>query len=85
MTVGPIPEGLTIDHLCTNKACVNPEHLEPVTRGENVRRHYSSQEKCEKGLHFWTEDNTHVRPNGRRQCKACSTDYRKKYYTIKGV
>lgn len=35
---GPIPEGLELDHLCCNKRCVNPDHLEPVTRSENVRR-----------------------------------------------
>lgn len=36
--VGPIPEGLTIDHLCRNRACINPAHLEPVTQSENTRR-----------------------------------------------
>ena len=36
--VGPIPHGLQIDHLCRNRGCVNPEHLEPVTPSENVRR-----------------------------------------------
>src|SRR5271166_3891905 len=36
--VGRIPKGLTIDHLCRNRACVNPAHMEPVTRGENVMR-----------------------------------------------
>lgn len=36
--VGPIPEGLVIDHLCCNQGCVNPEHLEPVTNEENLRR-----------------------------------------------
>lgn len=36
--VGPIPDGLTLDHLCLNKGCVNPDHLEPVTRSENAKR-----------------------------------------------
>lgn len=35
---GPIPEGLELDHLCVNPPCVNPDHLEPVTRAENLRR-----------------------------------------------
>lgn len=35
---GPVPEGLELDHLCRNKLCVRPDHLEPVTRAENMRR-----------------------------------------------
>lgn len=38
LSVGPIPEGMTIDHLCRNKKCVNPEHLEVVTGSENAKR-----------------------------------------------
>jgi hypothetical protein len=38
LLVGPIPEGLDLDHLCRNRRCVRPSHLEPVTRSENVRR-----------------------------------------------
>jgi len=44
---GPIPSGLTIDHLCCNKLCVNPNHLEAVTLGENRRRYY--RRKLQKG------------------------------------
>ncbi len=43
LLVGPIPEGLDLDHLCRNKACVNPDHLEPVTQQENIRRGKSAK------------------------------------------
>lgn len=68
--VGTIPAGLTIDHLCRVTACCNPEHLEPVTIGENVRRaHVKSH--CSRD-HEFTSENTYIRPdNGRRQCRAC--------------
>lgn len=39
--VGPVPDGLELDHLCDNKICVNPAHLEPVTHSENLRRGYA--------------------------------------------
>lgn len=47
--VGPIPEGLSIDHLCFNKACCNPAHLEAVTIGENVRRYHRARATCSRG------------------------------------
>lgn len=44
LLVGPIPEGLTLDHLCRNRACVRPSHLEPVSLSENVRRAHAAKE-----------------------------------------
>lgn len=69
---GPIPDGLTIDHLCRNTWCVNPDHLEPVTIGENVRRRPKPDE-CPQG-HAYDERNTHVRSNGKRECRTCMRD-----------
>ena len=69
--VGPIPEGLTIDHLCRVRNCVNPKHLEAVTQTENIRRRPSfigprgRWTVCPKGHEFTT------RANGARYCKVC--------------
>lgn len=69
--VGPIPEGLVLDHLCRRVLCVNPMHLEPVTQLENVRRGlHGSETHCRHG-HEFTPDNTRVRKNGSRACKTC--------------
>lgn len=47
--VGPIPDGLTIDHLCREKACVNWRHLEVVTNAENIRRAWTPKSTCPRG------------------------------------
>jgi hypothetical protein len=74
--VGAIPEGLQIDHLCVTPSCVNPEHLEPVTAQENIRRSSGRAAVtartgvCAEG-HAMTEENTYTAPSGLRRCRAC--------------
>jgi hypothetical protein len=74
--VGPIPVGLTIDHLCRVRRCVNPDHLEPVTRGENVLRGdtitaaNARKTHCPRG-HEYDEANTYVCKRGMRHCRTC--------------
>lgn len=70
--VGQIPDGLVIDHLCRVRACCNPQHLEPVTDGENVRRgvRKTLQDRCKQG-HPFTPENTKVTPR-QRTCLTCS-------------
>lgn len=49
LVVGPIPAGLTLDHLCGNQSCVRPEHLEPVTNAENLRRRHARRRADREG------------------------------------
>lgn len=75
LLVGPIPTGLTLDHLCYVKRCVNPNHLEPVTAVENKRRETSSRTHCLRG-HELAGANLRVNGNGHRSCKTCLADKR---------
>ncbi len=70
---GPIPTGLKIDHLCRNRACVNPIHLEAVSQKVNVSRGLRGilKTRCGQDLHDWAPENIYVRPNGQKECKLC--------------
>lgn len=73
--VGIVPPGLHLDHLCRNRSCVNPEHLEPVTpqvntlRGISFAAENAAKTACPQG-HPYDEENTYRRA-GRRYCLAC--------------
>lgn len=72
---GSVPNGMDLDHLCRNRKCCNPDHLEPVTRSENLRRsplmdRKSALTHCKRGHEFTTE-NTIIRKNGWRACRIC--------------
>lgn len=75
LIVGPVPKGLDLDHLCRVRNCVNPMHLEPVTRKENLRRSpFTFKKHCPHG-HVMSDDNLyeHRRVSGKllRMCRTC--------------
>lgn len=80
--IGPIPEGLQIDHLCRVKNCVNPEHLEAVTIYENISR-VSEEARARKEYclqeHSQDANNHYLTSDGRRRCNQCRTEYMRRY------
>ncbi|NEE06902.1 HNH endonuclease [Streptomyces sp. SID7499] len=80
LLVGSVPAGLQLDHLCRNRRCVNPAHLEPVTNRENGLRGTSfaavnaAKTHCVRG-HAFDTDNTLTSPaTGHRRCRACARE-----------
>jgi hypothetical protein len=79
---GPIPEGMTVDHLCFEPACVNPAHLRLLSRSENcANQRCATWTHCHNG-HEFTPENTYLctAGNGRRLCRACRAERQRGYY-----
>jgi hypothetical protein len=86
LLVGKIPEGLHIDHLCKNKSCVNPAHLDPTTNRDNLLRAGTNpaavnaiKTHCIKG-HELKGNNLHInKKTGQRRCNHCHNTHNRKY------
>lgn len=78
--VGRVPTGLQLDHLCRNRACCNPWHLDPVTPLVNTRRGHGTGRRthCPQG-HPYDEANTYRHPSGRRVCRICKRASQARY------
>jgi hypothetical protein len=92
--VGPVPPSFELDHLCRNRACANPAHLEPVTHRVNVQRGESPEATrrrmtgrpganskkthCKQG-HPFDEQNTRINAEGERVCRTCSRGWAQRH------
>ncbi len=90
LLVGPIPEDMTLDHLCRNRPCLNPDHLEICALAENIRRAIKGRKfpnrkpkpvraQCKEG-HPMSGDNLYVTPRGVRVCRTCQSARGRAYY-----
>ena len=81
---GPVPEGLVVDHLCSNRACVAPDHLRVITQQENIMaglHNIDNRSHCNQGHLF--EGNIMVRKDGKRECAECNRVRARKNYALK--
>lgn len=79
LLIGPIPEGMVLDHICRQRLCVNPMHLQPITHGENVALGRLRKTECPHG-HPLEGDNLRITKAGHRACVTCSRDQGRERY-----
>lgn len=69
---GPIPDDLTVDHLCHNRLCCNPAHMQLLSLVDNAKRNRNSQKtECPRG-HAYDDENTYITRLGHRRCRECA-------------
>jgi hypothetical protein len=80
LSIGTIPDGMELDHLCRNKICCRPDHLEPVTHAENMKRGGpANKTHCKNGHPFTPENTYRWRVTNRRRCRICNKLARRRY------
>lgn len=82
---GPIPADMTVDHLCFNPSCVNPDHMRLLSLSDNAKNQRSATKTHCKNGHEYTPENTYIRPirerSGKRDCRACIRERVARYET----
>ena len=74
MFTGPLIDELEMDHICENRGCINPAHIQQISHGDNIRNgarwRHKKDNHCIHG-HKYTEENTQIRADGRKRCATC--------------
>lgn len=84
---GPVPEGMVLDHICRDRACINLKHLRVVTQQENIMaglHNIDNRSHCNQG-HPFIKENIMVRKNGKRECAECNRVRARANYAKKKV
>lgn len=78
-TDGPIPEGMTVDHTCKNKKCVERSHLRLLTNFDNARRTSGRDWPLGQCINGHSDEHLYTQPNGRTRCRICKREYQRQY------